>query len=98
MIDLVLNMAYGHASAPNRPSSLSRSTMARARYGMGYETGSQEPRDRHTRAHPRAAGGGLRWRGFLRVNHPSFPGPVFPGISRVTKTGWQRPSVNPLRQ
>jgi hypothetical protein len=27
-VGLVLNMAYGHASAPNRPSSLPRSTMA----------------------------------------------------------------------
>src|SRR6187551_3784625 len=27
-IGLVLNMAYGHASAPNRPPSLPRSTMA----------------------------------------------------------------------
>jgi hypothetical protein len=34
----VLNMAYGHASAPNRPSSLPRSTMARARYADGFET------------------------------------------------------------
>lgn len=85
-ISLVLTIAYGYDSAPNRPSSSPRSTMARARDGMIRESTSYERQLWSCKRWPwewpetQAAPGdsrGLLWRsfdgGWELVAHPAHP-------------------------